>query len=229
MPANRREAPSQSTRTASARRIGGYATASTSPASRPNGRFQIEDPPPRQRVGDIPADQRSGDGGDAEHTAEHRLDARAFRQRVQLADDRHAQRDDRACTESLDRARGDEHGHRGRGSGRGRPHQKNGDAEEIDAPAAVQVGQASPDRHRCGRRQEVRGKDPTVVREAAQGRDHRRHGGGDHRGFEYAQAHAEEKPRGDRAAPGQRDRRRGFAVVHPLRVPRGVGPQWSAV
>ena len=80
---------------------------------------QIEHPSPRQRVGDVATDERSGNRRHAPHAAEQRLRAGALIECVEFADDRHAQRDDSAGAEPLEGAEGDQLRHAGRRPGQG--------------------------------------------------------------------------------------------------------------
>ncbi len=182
--------------------------------------IQIEDPAPGQRVRDVAADQRAGDRRDAPDAAEDRLRPCALLERVQLADDRHAERDDRAGAQPLDRAEDDELRHRGRRARERGSQDEDGNAGEIQPPASIEIRQPSPDRHRSGRRQQVCGKHPAVVREPAERRDHRRHGGSDDGCLERAEAHAEQQAGGDRLAAALADRHRRQPVRHLSSVPR---------
>ncbi len=186
--------------------------------------IQVEHPAPRQRVGDIAAHERAGNRRDAPDAAEQRLGACALFERVQFADDRHAERDDGAGTHSLDRAKHDQLRHRCRGAGEGGSRDEDGDAGEIQPAAAVQIGQPPPDRHRRCRRQQVRGEHPAVVREAAEGGDDGRHRGPDHGGLERAEAHPEQQARRDRPAAAPADGQRRRHVRHLSRVPRTLTP-----
>ena len=207
MPAKRSAAPSQSTRTC---RVSARARI----RQRDDGRsrterdVEIEHPAPGERIGDVAADKRAGDRRDAPDAAEERLRAGALRQRVELADDRHAQRDDRAGAEALNRPRGDQHDHRGRGARQHRPNEEDDDPSRY-MRRAVEIGEPPPDRHGRRRRQQVGGEHPAVVRESAERGDHGGHRGADDGRFERAEAHAEQQAGGDRAAAGEADRKMG--------------------
>jgi hypothetical protein len=117
-------------------------------AAEPERHIQIEDPTPGQRIGDVAADERAGNRRDAPDTAEERLRPRALRQRVQLAYDRHAHRDDRARAKALNGPCPDQGEHARGGAGKDGPNEKNRDAEQVHAASSVQVGESSPDRYR---------------------------------------------------------------------------------
>ena len=207
-PPNSSAAPSQSIFAAEVRVLGGYAMRDHNRRQDTERQVQVEDPAPRQRVGDIAADERAGNRRDAPDAAEQRLGACALFERVQLADDRHAERDDGAGAQSLDRAKDDQLRHRGRGAGQRGSQDEDGDAGEIQPAAAIEIRQPSPDRHRRRRRQQVCGEHPAVVREAAERGNDGRHRGADHGGLERAEAHAEQQAGGDRLAAALADRQR---------------------
>ena len=77
------------------------------------------------------------------------------------------------------------------------PIKKMATPSRYRSASSIQVRQSPPYRDRGGRRQEIRGKDPTVMRQAAERRNHRRHRGTDDRRFERAETHAEQEPGGD--------------------------------
>ena len=94
---------------------------------------QIEDPPPRQCVRDVAADERAGDRRHTPDAAEECLCPCALRQRVELADDRHAHRDDGARAEPLNRPGRNQREHARRRTRHHRTDQENSDAQQIHA------------------------------------------------------------------------------------------------
>ena len=113
----------------------------------PERKIQEEHPAPVQVVGHVSADQRPGDRRETPDAAEQRLRARPLGERVQLADDRHAERDDAAGAEALHGARQDQLHHRRRRAAEQRADEKDSDAGQVDPAAAVQIGETAPDRH----------------------------------------------------------------------------------
>ena len=121
-----------------------------------------EHPAPGERVGDVAADERSGNRRQAPHAAEHRLRLGSLLERVELADDRHAERDDGAGAEALDARASD----RAASSTLAMPHitepeQEHHDAGQVHAAPAVEIGKAAPDRDRRRGRQQVGRKTPS--------------------------------------------------------------------
>ena len=166
-------------------------------AAESEGDVQIEDPTPGQPVRDVASHERTCDRRDTPDAAEERLCLGALRQRVQLADDRHAHRDDRAGAKPLNRSRRDQGEHAGRRAGHHRANQEYRHAEQIHAPSSVQIGEPSPDRDRRGRCEQIRGKYPAVMRQAAERCDDSGHRRADDRRLERPESHPEQEPRGD--------------------------------
>lgn len=78
--------------------------------AKPERHVDEKDPRPREMVGDEPAGERPGDAREAPDAAEHALDLRPLLGRVDVRDDRHADRHERPGPEPLDRAEDDELG-----------------------------------------------------------------------------------------------------------------------
>ena len=100
-----------------------------------------------------------------------------------------------------------------------RSDEEDRDAGQIHPPAAVQIGQPAPDRHRGGGRQQVGREDPAVVRQPAERGDHGRHRRADDGRFERAEAHAEQEAGGNGAAPSEADPRRRVPRPSSQRIP----------
>ena len=141
----------------------------------------------------------------------------------EIRNDRHADRHERACAKALQHAECDELDHAPRQTGQRGTDEKDHETGEERRPPSEQIGEASPERHGDGGRQEEPGKDPRVDLEPAQALHDDRHGSGDHGRFhrreEHGQHHAQQG-----AAPQALVHQRGLGscVVGP-HLQRGLG------
>ena len=158
---------------------------------------QVEDPAPRDGIGDEAADQWPHNRRDAPDAAEHGLHPRPLGQRVDFADDRERERNQPSRAQTLHGAEEHELRHGLRHAGQHRPGEEQRNRREIEPAATVQVGQPAPERDRGGRRQEIGGKDPAVVIEPAEARHHGRHRGADDRGLERGEEDSQQQARRD--------------------------------
>ena len=152
---------------------------------------EIEQVAPTEVVGHPASEKRTGDRGHAEHGTHDALILSALARRDDVADDRLAERHDRAHTEALDGTR--EHkepevcGH----AGQGRTDHEDDEARDIERLAAVHIGELADDRHRDRRNEHGRGRDPAVVLHTAEFGDDARHGGADDRLRDRRDEHTE--------------------------------------
>src|SRR5674476_633676 len=128
-----------------------------------DGHVDVEDPSPRQVVGEHSAEERSGHRRQCEGGAEVPLVAAAITGRDHVGDDRHGHGHQSAGPDALDPAEGDEFAHvltetRQHGS-----DQKNHNGELKDSLAAQLVGQLPVQGGGDGRRQQVGGDHPADV------------------------------------------------------------------
>ena len=165
------------------------------------GHVDVEDPAPRELVGDEPADDRPDHARNPPHAAEERLHPRALLDRVDVADDCHPERHERARAESLHRAEDDELRHRRCHPREHRADEEDRDAELEEETSAVEVGELAPDRHGDGRGDEVGREDPAVMAQAAERGDDRRHRRADHGRFERGQEHPRDDAERHRQTP----------------------------
>ena len=179
-----------------------------------------EDPVPGQVVGEEAADERPDDGGEPPGRREVPLHPRALLEAVEIRDDGHAERDQRAAAETLERPADDQHGHRRRQSRQHRPHQEDRQSGEVHAPPAVEIREPPPERHGDRRGEDVAREDPRVDGEAAQARDHRRHGRRHRRRLHRAEEEPQHHARDDEPAAG---RRRGGHGPVPRRAHGALG------
>src|SRR6266542_3063288 len=78
---------------------------------KPEGQVDVEDPAPRDGVGQEPADQRTHERGHAPDSGEVPLHLRAALEAIEVVDDGHADGDERARAQPLDGAKRDQLGH----------------------------------------------------------------------------------------------------------------------
>ncbi len=147
----------------------------------PDGQVDVEDPPPRDRIDEEAAEQRSDHGGDAEHGPEIALIAPPLARRDDVADDGERHDHEAAAAEPLERAERDQLGH-----ALGEPAQRRADQEDdercLQQPlAAEEVAELAVQRpHHC-RCEQIRGDDPRELRDASEVADDRRQRGRDDR------------------------------------------------
>ena len=166
----------------------------------------VEDPAPRHEVGEEATEERAHQRGESPHPGNVTLHLGATLEAEEIRNDRHANRHQRARTETLQHAERDELDHAPRQTGQRGADEKDHETGEERGPTSEQIGQASPERHRDGGRQEEPGEDPRVDLEAAQALHDDRHGGGDHgrfHGGEKDRHHDPERQAGLRRAGAQ--------------------------
>ena len=128
----------------------------------------VEDPAPRERGGDEPAEQRAADGGEHHHDHHVAHVAAALARRHDVAESRHRAHHQAAGAQALDRAEGDQLRHGLRQAGQGRSGQEDDDGGDEELLPAVHVTELAVERRGDRRRQDVRGHYPGQVRNPAE-------------------------------------------------------------
>ena len=127
----------------------------------PDGDVDVEDPAPRQVVGEEPAKERSDDRREREHRRIERRDLGPLLHREEVGGDRLRHRDQAAGTEALQAPERDELRHRLRVAGEHRADEEDEHPGEEDALAPEHVGEASPQRDRRDLEEQVGRRTPT--------------------------------------------------------------------
>ena len=175
----------------------------------PQRHVDPEHPGPRPARDDERADDGTQDRGAAEHARDIALHPRAVGAAIDVAQQRLRHRHDRAGAESLDHAEHDQREHAPGEPAQDRAGEKEPDADEEEALAAVEIGEPAIDRHAHRLRQQIPGEDPAEEIEAAQRADDGRHGGGDDRALDRRHEIGRER-RGEHPLPARgRDDDRG--------------------
>ena len=151
----------------------------------------VEDPAPRQVLGEEAAQQRPGDAGQAPHTGEVARVATTFARRDDVADDRERQRHQAAGAEPLHGPGGNELPHRLRQTGEHRADDEHHDREDVDGATSVEVGDLAVQRGRRRRGEQVGRHDPGELVEPAEVADDGRQRGRDDGLVESREQHAE--------------------------------------
>ncbi len=220
MPAVSSAAPRKSTFTRlRGRSVPARATPRTAPASSPKGTFTKNTQCQDSRSVRKPPMSGPDDRREPPRRREVALHAGALLEAVEVRDDRHAQRDERAAAEPLERPARDQHRHRRREAREHRADQEDRQPREVHAPAPVEVREPPPERHRDGGGEDVAREDPGVDGEAAQARDHGRHRRRDGGRFHRAEEEPQHHPRDDETSA----RRRGAHAP----VPRPAVVHWA--
>ena len=120
------------------------------------------------------AEQRPGDGRDAEHRAEQALVTAAVARRDEVADDGHRDDHQAAAAEPLHGSEGDQLRHALRQPAQRRAGQEEHERDLQDALAPVQVAELAVQRPDHRRGQQVGGHHPGEVLQAAEVADDRR-------------------------------------------------------
>ena len=141
----------------------------------PQRQIDVEDPVPRQRVGDEPAESRPDY---REQTEDGRYDplvlpTLARGKKVGNGNERNGHHD--AATEALDRPKGDELVHRLALSRQHRAGQEDSDSRDVEALSPMDVRQLADDGDRCGGGHQVCGHDPREAVQPAQVGNDTRH------------------------------------------------------
>ena len=155
------------------------------------GQVDVEHPAPGSEVGQHTAEQRAEQRRHAPHAGNVTLHARPLLQAEQLADDRHAERHERARAEALQHPEADQLRHVLREARQRGAHEKDAEPEQIDGAPTEQIGQTAPEGHRDRGGQQESREDPGVDVHAAEALHDFGHGRGDHRGFHRRQEHRE--------------------------------------
>jgi hypothetical protein len=158
-----------------------------------------EDPAPRQVVGEDAAQRRADERRDRPHGREVALDRGALGHRVDVPDDRHADRLHRAGSEALEQPERDEAAHRPGESAEQRAEHEQPHAEEHDRLATDDVGHLAVDRHRHGLGQEVDGEQPRELAQPTEVAHDRGHRCGEDRRVDGDQPGAQHHREQDRA------------------------------
>ena len=153
----------------------------------PDRQVDVEDPSPRHRLHDQPAQQRAADARDAEHRAEQSLVAPPFARRHDVADHRLNQDDEPARAQALHGAEADQLGHRMCLTAQRGPRQEHDDRALRHALAPVEIAQLAVDRSDDGLGEQERARDPGQAIQATEVRDDRRQRGGHDRLIECGQ------------------------------------------
>ncbi len=182
-----------------------------------------EDPSPGEMRGEITAEQRSGDAGDAEDGAKDALVPAAFARRHDVADDGLTQDRESAAAQSLDRPKDDQSGQTLAETAERRSDQEDDDGRLEDNFATVEIAELPVERSRDCFREEVGGHDPGDVIESAEVADDRRQCRRDDCRIERGQEHdGDQAAKYDPELPTRQGERRvgcGHRASH--RVPRG--------
>src|SRR6185295_10382271 len=164
------------------------------------GDVEEEDPAPGKDVRDDSAQQRADEAGQRPDSREGSLDAPAFLQLVDVADDGDGHRHHAARAETLDGAEDHQLHERAREAGERRDDEEERHRHLVGALAAVEVGELAEKRHRGGGGQQVDGEDPTVAGNPAELAHRRRHRRGHGRRLQRGEEHAEQDAGGDQSA-----------------------------
>ncbi|GGX72339.1 hypothetical protein GCM10010358_28430 [Streptomyces minutiscleroticus] len=182
------------------------------------GHVDVEAPAPGEVVGEVAAEQRSGDRGEAERGADEAHVAAALPGRHDVRDDRLYADHESARADALQGAPGDELVHRGRPAGQRGAGDEDDDGELEDALAAVEVAELAVDGQADRRGEQVGGDRPGHPVQAVQLADDPRQRGGDDHLLQGGEQQREHEPAEDQAHPagpesgdrcGGRVRRRG--------------------
>ena len=175
----------------------------------------VEDPAPRQVVGEDAAEQRSRDAGHDEDHLDVALVAAALARRDDIADDRHGQGHEASGARALQRAEGDELAEAAGRAAQRRAGEEDEDRRDEQRLAAEEVAGSTPQRHRDRRAEQVGGDDPRQLVDAAEVADDRGQRGGDDGLVEGGEEHREQQAREghDELAAAQGGRRLGSGGV----------------
>ena len=179
---------------------------STGQRDQADRQVDVEHPAPAQVVGQVAAQQRPDDAGQAEDAAEDALDAAALGGREDLRDDGEDGRGQHAAGQALQAAEDDQLGHVLAQAAQRRGQHEQRRAAEQEQLAAVHVRQLAGDRHDRRAGQQVGRGDPGVVLEAVQLGDDARHRRADDGLVERRQQQAQHQARDgqDQVAARQR-------------------------
>ena len=138
-----------------------------------------KDPGPGQVLDNEPAGQWPDDRRQRPNARQPALYLGPLVHRIEVADDGHRGRLNRARANALREPEDNERGHRPRESAENRAKQEDHDANQHHPLSADEIGELAE--HHCGRglRQKKRGEHPTIERQPAQLADNLRHGGRD--------------------------------------------------
>lgn len=106
----------------------------------------VEDPAPRQMVGEEAAEQRSGHAGRPEDGTEVTLVAAPLARAHDVGDERLRQHDEAAGPHALHRPEGDEHAHRAGDARQRASYQEDDDGRLEEALAAVEIAELAASR-----------------------------------------------------------------------------------
>src|SRR6185437_10069313 len=111
-------------------------------------------------IGAKPADERTGDRGEAPDAGDVTLIAPALARRDDIGDRRLAEAEEAAAADALQRARSDQHAHVLRQAAGRRGDDEHRDGELQQPPAAIEIAELTVDRRRDRAGQKIRGDDP---------------------------------------------------------------------
>ena len=154
------------------------------------GQVDVEDPVPRQAVGDEAAQGGADDRREAEDPGHDSLVLAALGGREQVAYGGQGHGHDAAAADALDGAKGDELVHRLAEAGQYRSNQEDADAAQEKRLASIEVRESPSDGHHRGGCDQIGRGDPGEPVEPAQVGHDARHGRADDRLIERCQKHA---------------------------------------
>ena len=169
---------------------------------RADRQVDVEDPAPRQVVGEHAAEQRPGHAGDHEDHLDVALVAPTLARGHDLGDDRHRERHQPAGAQALEGAEADQLGEVLSGAAQRRTGEEHGDRGEEERLAAVEVARAAPQRHRDGGAEQIGGDDPRKLVDPAEVADDRRQRRGHDRLVERREQHRQQQAGEGRAEVG---------------------------
>ena len=157
----------------------------------PGRHVEQEYPCPGQGVGDETAQGGSDDRSDAPYKADQALKPATFLRWKQVGDSHKAGGHDDSASEALDGTEPDKLDHGLAQAGRNRTYHEDGDSQEEEDPASVEIGKPAHDRDRNRGRDHVGGRSPRITVESPQVGDDTGHRRGDdglaQRGQEHRQ------------------------------------------
>src|SRR5437870_3136177 len=166
---------------------------------RPERQVDVEHPPPRDVVGEHAAEPGAHQGGDAPDARDPPLQLRAALEPEELADDRVAERHQRPGAEPLHHPEHDQLRHALRGPRERRAPEERREPDQEDRPAAVEIREPPPERHRDRLREQEAREDPRVDLDPAEASHDRRHRRRDDGGLHCREENGQHDP--DEDAP----------------------------
>ena len=143
-----------------------------------------EDPGPGKILDDEAAGEWSKDCRQGPDARQPSLDLSALVRRIEVADDGHGGRLDRARADALNQPEDDQRRHRPRESAQNRAKEEGCDPDQHHSLAADEIGELAEHHGGGGLRQKERREHPAVKRQSTELADDLRHGGGYDRRFD---------------------------------------------